>query len=296
VKSKWLNTPAQNLAMRPWMAKVWSRVAGELWAARSERCKEFQRMSELVGRCGNSEYDDVRNDTRRFICRQRGCPSCLTQRVAITKRAIIVANFMNIPLDSLWAVRLSLPGGRVPPAGLRATKTLLDYLVRRFTQSALWKKTFSMWAGCVHPEWMVKSEKHGPAGFWVHLHLVCEAVKAPSTEKVQRLCEAFGNIVELPRGQDVGDVVDIHVVRKSLDCYAEYMTDVENLLPGYGEDQRGQLIVRRMPTDAIVAFMDTTKGMRRLVAHGLDPAKTQAALADPKDFLDLPKGFREWRR
>lgn len=272
---------------RELMASVWSRVAEKLRRAGDRRYTKYAKISFQVKRCG-SDLLHPDNRTRTFCCRERGCPSCMTQRVAIPKRAILVANFKDVPKQRLWAIRFSLPEGRVSPAELKATKKRLLYLVRRLTQSAVWRTTFPMWAGCVHPEWKVQSEKNGPAGFWVHAHLVCESRARVRRATRKAIRKKFRRIVRLPVGQKVGDVIHLKRVRTTLDQYAEYLSDVRNLLPGYEDDQRGELVVKRMPFAAIVAFMEATRGMHRLVHHGLHRAKTEAALANPKGFLGLP--------
>jgi hypothetical protein len=143
-------------------------------------------------------------------------------------------------------------------------------------------------------DWKKESKKYGPAGFWVHLHLLCKTwkKKAPRADELRdrfRLINGVGAHVE------DGDV--FHLDRASFPRrYARYMPAIGNLLPGYREDQCGRLRLESMPAEDVLHFLDATKGMRKLVSHNLDRARSEAALIDPKGFLRLPKGMKRWKR
>jgi hypothetical protein len=210
-------------------------------------------------------------------CKSPMCPAYMTIKYAVPSSTAMRANFASVHRRNLYFVRLTASPSRVTRKELASARRYLLSSAVRLTQSKVWYRTFLSWAGTVHLEWKPRSKKNGDSGFLPHLHLIVEADRFPDIAAIRA---AWLRIV----GHPEGDLVHhFHFKRvKKYDNAMTYVPHVDNLIPGYRE-KRGELLLKRMPLGDILAFVTASKGSHRLLRHGFNLVRVQAAVLKARE-------------
>ena len=227
--------------------------------------RELEEMASKIEHCREENWATGFKET---ACKVRMCPAYMANRYAVPAAEEMRAQFDPVPRDHLFFVRLTHLDRRVTGDELAQARRDLLYATLRLTQARTWQESFLSWGGAVHLEWKPRSEKHGQAGFNVHLHLICEAdndnLDVDSIEKTWR--KIIGSL------DSPADLFYLEPVEE-FDATMTYVPHVENLIPGYEEDSRGRLFLKRMPVRDIFAFLAATKGVHRLLKHRFNHAR-----------------------
>ena len=225
-------------------------------------------MARRIERC--REEDPV-HDFQETACKERLCPAYMTRRHATRATRRLRAQFREVPLARLFFLRVTHLDHHVPWTRLKEAKKDLNYLVQILTQSPVWRWSFIRWGGTPHLEWTPPSKKHPSGGFGVHLHLICQADTDPDVDGV---AERWLRVIGRPSNDDESYLY-LHTVR-TFKGSTMYVPRVGMLLPGYEEDHAGNLKLQRMSVDEIFAFLDATKGTRRLLSKRFNLVRDQA--------------------
>jgi hypothetical protein len=263
----------KNIVQRLRVAKILRRKAEKTTNPRWKDMLEF-----TIYRLEHCRCEIPKTGLREQACKSIMCPAYMTLKYAVPITTAMRAHFQSVHPHNLYFVRLTLHRGRVMASELASARHGLMYDVVKLTQSRVWRRTFLSWGGTVHLEWKPASQRHGHAGFVVHIHFICEADGAP---EIDAIASTWVGIIGKPASSTSDYFYFKHV--KKFEESMTYVSHVENLIPGYKEDRRGRLLLARMPLRDIFAFLEATTRSHRLLRHGFNVVRVQAAVLKAKE-------------
>ncbi len=220
-------------------------------------------------------------------CDHPCCPWCQVERAEKNKLALI-AQFTGYDPELLYIVTLSSGPGNVRGPELAAAMEKMDDAFDRLCRLVAWKKVVKRCGGPQHRSWEPKTRTHD-LGFRVHNQLICLVkTKKPRWRQIK---ECFRRILGLPKGTPE-DTYFFAERLKSLEGHAEYLTSVEQLVPGYDPEKlRKRSEMMNIPDEDLVEFIKAVPYRQHVYFRGLDRSR-KPPKPKPKWTRATPEGKR----
>jgi len=232
---------------------------------------QLESMANRACHCREPYVDPLtKKEKNRPWCKVAGlCPNCQT-RIAKANYRVLFSQFEEyIGSGRLHEVRITSDCGNVSGRRLRKIIQRMIRTFKELTSRSAWNAVVVRVGAIIHATWKDASDTHG-AGYHVHLHAIClTRTPLPRFDTIKDECLKILGVTG--RASVVDDDHFSHRPVRNLSKAVRYFTHWRKRVCGAPAVGGQGWSLWNIPDADIIAYVDGTKNLLRILQRGFDP-------------------------